>query len=203
MVKSTSECSKLLETVLPSAKLPENLQILYQEEQPLVYELPVEVITKVNMPADVAMHTNFLHFDKSAGTSGGGTTSTTKSNVDSCWNTENMGGCMTLLGPAGALHGRQSVQVQVYRTSVEHFAVIYPQKKVSRPLGVLNLRNTTIERLGDEGFLVRQKGCDSPVVLTFLLENPKDIDYWILAFTARSSPLMHQSSLPIVEEEEI
>ena len=143
------------------------------------------------MPADVAMHTNFLHFDK---------TSSQQSNVDSCWNTENMGGDMTLLGPNGH---RQSVQVKVYRTSVEHFAVIYPQKKISRPLGVLNLRNTTIERLGDDGFMVRQKGCDTPVALTFLLENAKDIDYWVLAFTPRSSPLMHQSSLPIVEEEEI
>lgn len=154
------------------------------------------------MPADVAMHTNFLHLEKSAGSSS--SSQTTTSNVDSCWNTENMSGCMTLLGPAGALHhGRQDVQVKVYRTSVEHFAVIYPQKKISRPLGVLNLRNTTIERCGDEGFCVRQKGCDSPVALTFLLETPKDIDYWVLAFTARSSPLVHQSSLPRVEEEEI
>lgn len=144
------------------------------------------------MPADVAMHTNFLHFDK---------TSSQPSNVDSCWNTENMAGCMTLLGPNGG--HRQAVQVKVYRTSIEHFCVIYPQKKISRPIGVLNLRNTTIERIGDEGFLVRQKGCDSPIALTFLLDNPKDIDYWILAFTPRSSPLLHQSSLPIVEEEEI
>lgn len=148
------------------------------------------------MPADVAMHTNFLQLDKSSGKQ--------RSNVDSCWNTENMSGCMTLLGPqqhCGAIH-RQSVQVKVYRTSVEHFAVIYPQKKVGRPLGVLNLRNTTIERLADRGFLVRQRGCDSPVALTFLLEDSIDLDYWIMAFTPRSSPLLHQSSLPIVEEEE-
>lgn len=143
------------------------------------------------MPADVAMHTSFLQFSK---------TSLNDSNIDSCWNTENMSGYMTLLGPSGH---RQGVQVKVYRTSVEHFAVIYPQKKVCRPLGVLNLRNTTIERFGDEGFLVRQKGFDSPVALTFLVECKKDLDYWILAFTARHSPLVHQSSLPIVEEEEI
>lgn len=143
------------------------------------------------MPANVAMHTNFLQFNQS---------SLKDSNVDSCWNTENMSGYMTLVGPNGH---RQGVQVKVYRTSVEHFAVICPQKKVCRPLGVLNLRNTTIERYGEEGFLVRQKGFDSPIALTFLMENKKELEYWILAFTARNSPLMHQSSLPIVEEEEI
>ena len=143
------------------------------------------------MPADVAMHTNFLQFNQS---------SLKDSNVDSCWNTENMSGYMTLMGPNGH---RQSVQVKVYRTSVEHFAVIYPQKKVCRPLGVLNLKNTIVERYGDEGFLVRQKGIDSPIALTFLMENKQELDYWIIAFTARTSPLMHQSSLPIVEEEEI
>lgn len=143
------------------------------------------------MPADVATHTNFLQFDKSR---------LQESNVDSCWNTENMSGYMSLVGPAGH---RQGVQVKVYRTIAEHFAVIYPQKKVCRPLGVLNLRNTIIERHADDGFIVRQKGCDSPIALTFLVENPKELDFWILAFTARSSPLVHQSSLPIVEEEEM
>lgn len=143
------------------------------------------------MPADVAMHTNFLQFSKN---------SLNESNIDSYWNTENMSGYMTLLGPNGH---QQNVQVKVYRTSVEHFAVIYPQKKVCRPLGVLNLRNTTIERFEDDGFLVRQKGFDSPVALTFLVECKKELDYWVSAFTARHSPLVHQSSLPIVEEEEI
>ena len=142
------------------------------------------------MPADVATHTSFLQFNPSK--------SMKESNVDSCWNTENMCGYMNLIGPNG--HS-QSVQVKVYRTSVEHFAVIYPQKKVCRPLGVLNLRNTTIERIRDEGFIVRQKGYDATVSITFLVENKKELDYWILAFTARSSPLVHQSSLPIVEEE--
>jgi hypothetical protein len=142
------------------------------------------------MSADVLMHTNFLHFDKS---------SSKQSTVTSCWNIENISGYMTLLDSSG--DHRQLVQVKVYCTSIEHFAVIYRQKKMCRPLGVLNLRNTTTERFSDEGFLVRQKGYDTPVSLTFLLENSKDIDYWILAFTARSSSLMHQSSLPIVEEE--
>ncbi|KAL6254428.1 hypothetical protein P5V15_014477 [Pogonomyrmex californicus] len=142
------------------------------------------------MPADIS-HTNFLQYNQS---------SLKNSNVDSCWNTENMSGYMTLIGPNGH---RQRVQVKVYRTSVEHFAVIYPQKKICQPLGVLNLRNTTVERYEDEGFLVRQKGGDLPIALTFLMEKKNELDYWILAFTARTSPLVHHSSLPIVEEEEI
>lgn len=142
------------------------------------------------MPADIS-HTNFLRYNQS---------SLKNSNVDSCWNTENMSGYMTLIGPNGH---RQRVQVKVYRTSVEHFAVIYPQKKICQPLGVLNLRNTTIERYEDEGFVVRQKGGDLPIALTFLMEKRSELDYWILAFTARTSPLVHHSSLPIVEEEEI
>ncbi|KYN08065.1 hypothetical protein ALC62_00910 [Cyphomyrmex costatus] len=142
------------------------------------------------MPADIS-HSNFLRYSQS---------NLKNSNVDSCWNTENMSGYMTLIGPNGH---RQRVQVKVYRTSVEHFAVIYPQKKICQPLGVLNLRNTIVERYEDEGFLVRQKGGDLPVPLTFLMEKRSELDYWILAFTARTSPLMHHSSLPIVEEEEI
>lgn len=142
------------------------------------------------MPADIS-HSNFLRYNHS---------SLKNSNVDSCWNTENMSGYMTLIGPNGH---RQRVQVKVYRTSVEHFAVIYPQKKICQPLGVLNLRNTTVERYEDEGFLVRQKGGDLPIALTFLMEKRSELDYWILAFTARTSPLVHHSSLPIVEEEEI
>lgn len=142
------------------------------------------------MPADIS-HTNFLRYNQS---------SLKNSNVDSCWNTENMSGYMTLIGPNGH---RQRVQVKVYRTSVEHFAVICPQKKICQPLGVLNLRNTTVERYEDEGFLVRQKGGDLPIALTFLMEKRSELDYWILAFTARTSPLVHHSSLPIVEEEEI
>lgn len=142
------------------------------------------------MPADIS-HNNFLRYNQS---------NLKNSNVDSCWNTENMSGYMTLIGPNGH---RQRVQVKVYRTSVEHFAVIYPQKKICQPLGVLNLRNTTVERYEDEGFLVRQKGGDLPIALTFLMEKRSELDYWILAFTARTSPLVHHSSLPIVEEEEI
>uniref|UniRef100_A0A1B6HB31 PH domain-containing protein n=1 Tax=Homalodisca liturata TaxID=320908 RepID=A0A1B6HB31_9HEMI len=118
-------------------------------------------------------------------------------------NPEMMSGYMTLLGPG---KHRQPVHVKVYRTSLEHFAVVCPQKKVCRPLGVLNLRNTLVERLPAEskqpGFVVRQRGFDTPMCLTFIAENPRDLDDWIVAFTSRSSPTLHQSSLPIVEEDE-
>lgn len=143
------------------------------------------------MPADVAMHTNFLHLDKKK-----------YSNLDCSWNTENMSeqSYMTLQNPSGS---DQVVQVIIYRTSVDHFAVIYPQQNTSRPLIVLNLKNTTTERIADNKFSVAHMVGDTPVALTFLLESPNNIEYWIHAFTARSNPLVHQTSLPVVEEEDI
>lgn len=116
--------------------------------------------------------------------------------------TETKSGSITLIAPNGR---RQGVNVIVYHTSLEHFAVLYPQKKICRPLGVINLRNTTIERLTDKqqcGFKVRQQGYDTPMTLTFLCEL-RDLESWLVAFTSRCSPtLRHQSSLPIVEEDE-
>lgn len=118
-------------------------------------------------------------------------------------NPEMMSGYMTLLGPG---KHRQPVHVKVYRTSLEHFAVVCPQKKVCRPLGVLNLRNTVVERLPADtkqaGFLIRQRGFDTPMCLTFIAENPREMDDWIVAFTSRGSPTLHQSSLPSVKEDE-
>lgn len=115
---------------------------------------------------------------------------------------ETMSGYMYLIGPDKI---QQGVQVIVYRTSLEHFAVVYPQKKVCRPLGVLNLRNTCVERLSSNefGFVVRERGFDKSISLTFIVESPAEFDSWISAFTSRSSPSLHHSSLPIVEEEEV
>lgn len=116
---------------------------------------------------------------------------------------ETMSGYMTLVGPG---KHRQLVHVKVYRTSLEHFAIVYPPKKVCRPLGVLNLRNTCVEPLPSDvkqpGFVVRQRGFDTPMCLTFLSESAMELDDWIVAFTSRNSPTLHQSSLPIVEEDE-
>jgi len=112
-------------------------------------------------------------------------------------------GCLTLIAMNGR---RQGVNVKVYRTSLEHFAVLYPQKKICRPLGVINLRHTSMENLNDKqepGFKVRQQGYDTPMTLTFLCDSPRELDSWVVAFTSRCSPtLRHQSSLPIVEEDE-
>lgn len=116
--------------------------------------------------------------------------------------TETKSGSITLIAPNGR---RQGVNVIVYRTSLEHFAVLYPQKKICRPLGVINLRHVSIEQLPDKqqcGFKVRQQGYDTPMTLTFLCET-RDLDGWLVAFTSRCSPtLRHQNSLPIVEEDE-
>ncbi|KAF2894864.1 hypothetical protein ILUMI_11311 [Ignelater luminosus] len=116
---------------------------------------------------------------------------------------ETKSGSLTLIAMNGR---RQGVNVKVYRTSLEHFAVLYPQKKICRPLGVINLRHTNVETLNDKqqpGFKVRQQGYDTPMTLTFLCESPRDLDSWLVAFTSRCSPtLRHQSSLPIVEEDE-
>lgn len=116
---------------------------------------------------------------------------------------ETKSGSITLIATNGR---KQSVNVIVYRTSLEHFAVLYPQKKICRPLGVITLKNTTVEPIKDKheyGFIVRQQGYDTPMTLKFLCES-RDLDSWLVAFTSRCSPtLRHQSSLPIVEEEEI
>lgn len=119
------------------------------------------------------------------------------------WNPEEMAGNIILLGSNKV---KQPVHVKVYRTSIEHFAVVYPQKKVCRPLGVLNLKNTMVEKLTNSkqlGFVVRQCGFDTPLCsLTFFSETSKELDRWISAFTSKSTPTSSMSSLPIVEEDE-
>lgn len=95
---------------------------------------------------------------------------------------------------------RQFVNVKMYNTSLEHFCVIYPQKKICKPIGVLNLKNTTVEKTSNNMFTIRQTGFDTPMALSFIVETQKELEPWILAFTNRSSPSF--SSLPIVEEDE-
>lgn len=112
-------------------------------------------------------------------------------------NPESMSGAMTLIGPG---NHRQPVLVKVYRTSCEHFAVIYPQKKVCRPLGVMNIRNIILERL-ENGFKIRQKGFDSPLCFTFISETPKELNSWVEAFTCCSAGTL-SSTLPILMEDE-
>lgn len=112
-------------------------------------------------------------------------------------------GSLTLIAVNGR---RQGVNVKVYHTSHEHFAVLYPQKKICRPLGVINLRHTGVESINEKqqiGFKVRQQGYDTPMTLTFLCESSRDLESWLGAFTSRTSPTLRlQSSLPIVEEDD-
>ncbi|KAJ0172770.1 hypothetical protein K1T71_011909 [Dendrolimus kikuchii] len=102
-------------------------------------------------------------------------------------------GFLVLLGPGGM---RQDVRVVVYRTSLEHFAVIYPRKRLSKPIGVVNLRNTAVEQAEtNSGFIIRQKGYDNTVSAKFLCAE-REVTAWMAAFTTRSSPHSQHTSLP-------
>lgn len=115
---------------------------------------------------------------------------------------EEMCGDVILEGPGTQ---RRYVHIKVYRTSLEHFAVVYPLKRHSKPLGIMNLRNTCITpiSLGNKvGFTINQKMFDVATSVTLFCES-STLPAWISSFTSRSSPtLIHQTSLPIVKEEE-
>lgn len=108
-------------------------------------------------------------------------------------------GFLVLLGPGGM---RQDVRVVVYRTSLEHFAVIYPRKRITKPIGVVNLRNTAVEQAeSSSGFIVRQKGYDNTISAKFVCSEG-EVESWMCAFTSRSSPHCAHTSLPVLEETE-
>lgn len=116
---------------------------------------------------------------------------------------EEMCGDVILEGPGTTQ--RRYVHIKVYRTSLEHFAVVYPLKRHSKPLGIINLRNTCITpiSLGNKvGFTINQKMFDVATSVTLFCDS-STLPSWISSFTSRSSPtLIHQTSLPIVKEEE-
>ncbi|CAH0664004.1 unnamed protein product [Spodoptera exigua] len=108
-------------------------------------------------------------------------------------------GFLVLLGPGGM---RQDVRVVVYRTSLEHFAVIYPRKRVTKPIGVVNLRNTAVEQAeSNSGFIVRQKGYDNTISAKFVCSE-REVEAWMSAFTSRASPHCVHASLPVLVETE-
>ncbi|CAH2088287.1 unnamed protein product [Euphydryas editha] len=112
---------------------------------------------------------------------------------------EEKSGFLVLLGPGGM---RQDVRVVVYRTTLEHFAVIYPRKRLSKPIGVVNLRNTTTERVDtNSGFFVRQRGYDNTISAKFLCSE-REIEAWLSAFSAVSQGCQHAASLPVLVETE-
>lgn len=117
--------------------------------------------------------------------------------------TEVKSGFLVFLGPSGM---RQDVRVVVYKTSLEHFAVICPRKRVAKPIGVVNLRNTSVEQAEKCGFVVRQKGYDNTVSAKFMCSE-RDVGSWLAAFTARETPGAHHpaaavSCLPVLVEAE-
>lgn len=111
---------------------------------------------------------------------------------------EQKSGFLILLSQTGT---RKDVRVVVYRTSLEHFAVIYPRKRLSKPFSVVNLRNTAVESDGS-GFFVKQKGFDNTVIARFVCQ-ARDVEGWIAAF---SSPAQMKScqyqTLPVLIEAE-
>lgn len=143
---------------------------------------------------------------------------------------EEMSGEVILEGPGSST--RRYVHIKVYRTSLEHFAVVCPMSKVSRPLGIINLRTAVVERLSSEnhpqlaemknsppprsGFVIRQKVFDTTTCLRIFLSSSDDnFEAWWKAFSTtnaaangnhRNSPLttamQYGSCLPIVVEEE-
>ncbi|XP_060806414.1 uncharacterized protein LOC132903102 [Amyelois transitella] len=112
-------------------------------------------------------------------------------------NAEVKSGFLVLLGTRGM---RQDVRVVVYRTSLEHFAVIYPRKRLSKPIAVISLRNTSSDR-EDSGIVVRQKGYDNTVMAKFHCSE-RDVESWLSAFSSTSSPHCHPHALPVLIEAE-
>lgn len=125
----------------------------------------------------------------------------TLSNENFASKTEEMSGDVILQGPDKQ---KRYVHIKVYRTSLEHFAVVYPLKRLSKPMGIINIRNTCVTSYDEsEGkFIINQKMFDVTTSIELHCD-PNDLPKWIKAFTSRSSPaLIHQTSLPMVKEED-
>jgi hypothetical protein len=117
-----------------------------------------------------------------------------------------------------ASHSPQNVVLSVFRTSVDHFALVYPDNRgkliAVKPAGCINLKGVTCEEttLGSDlkGFTLRPKKCDtSSATLTFMCEDPTLLPQWIKALEPASPVtalgqrrMPRQCSLPSVEEED-
>lgn len=129
------------------------------------------------------------------------------SNATFASKTEELCGDVILEGPDKL---KRYVHLKVYRTSLEHFAVVYPLKRLSKPMGIINIRNTCVSPVSTSvevcgakvGFVINQRMFDVNTSVTLWCE-PATLPAWANAFTSRSSPtLIHQTSLPCVEEED-
>ncbi|CAG7833974.1 unnamed protein product [Allacma fusca] len=126
---------------------------------------------------------------------------------------EIMRGHVTLLSSS---HGPQRVILSVFRTSVDHFALVYPDNRrktmVLKPAGCINIRGVTCEETtlgsGIKGFTLRPKKCDtSSAALIFVCQDSTTMPKWLAALESATSQLgkrkiPRQCSLPIVSEEE-
>lgn len=100
------------------------------------------------------------------------------------------------------------VLVKVYRTSLEHFAVLYPEKLISKPFGFINLKNCNVECMRNNPRVLQivQRNCDGGV-LTFRAESTMDAKLWqealqskTLFSTKKRLDDVINVSLPILEE---
>ncbi|GFQ65320.1 uncharacterized protein TNCT_172071 [Trichonephila clavata] len=108
----------------------------------------------------------------------------------------------------------QRVFVRVYRTSSEHFAVLYPVRAIitaCRPLASLNLKSCTVKQLPNFEFRVSPKSCEG-MSLTFKgteTTNEVQIAEWLQAFSEvqdsslrRKKVSDHRLPLPVLVENE-
>uniref|UniRef100_T1J1R1 PH domain-containing protein n=1 Tax=Strigamia maritima TaxID=126957 RepID=T1J1R1_STRMM len=118
---------------------------------------------------------------------------------------EIMWGRLVVMGKAGVGCGEQRVIVKVYRTSLEHFAIVYPDKSVANPCGCLNLKNSRVEPVDncDCSFRVVHKSCDVPAI-QFRAESEEKRNVWLSAmYSEVTRTNSHGSiSLPVVVEED-
>ncbi|GAB6020342.1 hypothetical protein CHUAL_003054 [Chamberlinius hualienensis] len=87
-------------------------------------------------------------------------------------------GSVTLIGSAGSSHNLRVI-LKVYRTSLEHFAVLYPDKLMTccKPIGFINLKNCNVG-CWRRTLQIAQRSCDGGV-LTFDCGDVKETKMWL------------------------
>ena len=122
----------------------------------------------------------------------------------------------TRTDPSGRTH-KIRVRVEVYTSTYDHYAVVYPDK-ICRACGFINLKNCTLEAVTGPscGFKVIPKDCEGTTV-TFLVSSPTELEEWMEACTnqdtsskseypsglSRSPTLSpHSPLMPTLEEDE-
>lgn len=109
----------------------------------------------------------------------------------------------------------QRVFVRVYRTSSEHFAVVYPVRAIitaCRPLLSLNLKSCTVKPLPGKEFRISPRSCEGVSVTFKGIEGTTSdvqISDWLRAFSEVQDPNPkrkrvsdHRLPLPVLEESE-